>query len=157
MELQEKKIQTEIIWLSEICAYVITTWSFPTHVWVTPSGSEYVVNNVLCPYKVTSTRSAVRMAWMALMTREGDTRGTQKALEGKCEEKRSLGKPTGTKKDNFKLDLQEIRWRHGLVWSGLERANGGLLRIWKNTLGFYNLQRFSWELRYSGLLRSEKW
>jgi hypothetical protein len=46
---------------------------------------------------------------MALMAREGDTRGTQKALEGKSDEKISLEKPTGTQDDNIKLDLQEIR------------------------------------------------
>ena len=54
-------------------------------------------------------RSSVRMACMTLMTREGDTRGTQKTLEGKSEENKSLVKPTGTKEDNIKLDLQEIR------------------------------------------------
>jgi hypothetical protein len=44
-------------------------------------------------------------ASMALMAREGDMRGTQKALEGKHDEERSLGKPTGTQDDNIKLDL----------------------------------------------------
>jgi hypothetical protein len=38
-------------------------------------------------------KSAVHMASMALRAREGDTRGTQKALEDKREEKRSLEKP----------------------------------------------------------------
>jgi hypothetical protein len=46
---------------------------------------------------------------MALTACEGDTRGTQKALEGKREKKRSLGKPTGTQEDKNTLDLQEIR------------------------------------------------
>jgi hypothetical protein len=49
------------------------------------------------------------MAGMALRACEQDTRGTQKASEGKSGEKRSLGKHTGTKEDNIKLDLQEIR------------------------------------------------
>ena len=57
----------------------------------------------------------MRMASIVLKAREGHTRGTQKSLKGKREEKRSLGKPTGTQEANNKLDLQARRRRHGLV------------------------------------------
>lgn len=49
------------------------------------------------------------MASMVFKARKGDTRGKQKSLKGKREEKRSLGKPTGMQELNIKLDLQARR------------------------------------------------
>jgi hypothetical protein len=34
---------------------------------------------------------------------------------GKPERKRPLGRPRRTWKDNIKMDLQELKWRHGII------------------------------------------
>jgi hypothetical protein len=45
----------------------------------------------------------------------GERRGAYKALVGKPEGRRSLGRPRRRWEDNIKMDLREVAWgRHGL-------------------------------------------
>jgi hypothetical protein len=40
----------------------------------------------------------------------GERRGAYRALVGKPEGKRLLGRPRGRWKDNIKMDLRQVRW-----------------------------------------------
>jgi len=44
----------------------------------------------------------------------GEMRGVYRVLVGKLEGKRTLGRPRRRWDDNIKMDLQEVRWGHGL-------------------------------------------
>ena len=77
-------------------------------------GSEYrPFNDVYLPtiIRVTKTR-IVRWAGHVACMRE--RKGAYWVLEGKPEGKRPLGRPRHRWEDNIKIDLQELRWRHGL-------------------------------------------
>jgi len=50
-------------------------------------------------------------------------RGLYRILVGKSEGKRSLGRTKRIWEDNIKMDLQEVRWGHGLDLSGSECGN----------------------------------
>jgi hypothetical protein len=51
----------------------------------------------------------------------GKRRCTYRALMGKPEEKKPLGRPRRRWENNNKMDLQEVGWGHGLDLSGLEK------------------------------------
>jgi hypothetical protein len=53
------------------------------------------------------------------LKRMGEMRGVCRVLVGKPEGKRPLGRPRRGWED-IKMDLQEVRWGHGLDWSGSE-------------------------------------
>jgi len=55
----------------------------------------------------------------------GESSGVYRALVGKPEGKRPLGRPRHRWEDNIKMDLQEVRWGAwtGLMW--LRIATGG--------------------------------
>jgi hypothetical protein len=59
------------------------------------------------------------MEWAGQVARMGKRRGTYWVLVEKPEGKRPLGGPKRRWKDN-KMDLQEVRWSHGLIWPKLE-------------------------------------
>jgi len=44
----------------------------------------------------------------------GARRGAYTVLVGKTEGKKPLGRPRSRWEHNIKIDLQEVRWRHGL-------------------------------------------
>jgi hypothetical protein len=48
----------------------------------------------------------------------GARRGAYRVLAGRPEERRQLGISTHRWKNNFKTDLQYVRWSHGLDCSG---------------------------------------
>jgi len=48
----------------------------------------------------------------------GEGRGVYRGLMGKTEETRPLGRPKHRRKDNIKMDLQEVGCR-GMDWIGL--------------------------------------
>jgi hypothetical protein len=48
----------------------------------------------------------------------GERRGAYRALVGKPEGGRPLGRPRRRKEDNIKMDLREVGWR-GLDWISL--------------------------------------
>jgi hypothetical protein len=48
----------------------------------------------------------------------GERRGAYRALVGKPEGRRPLGRPTRRWEDNIKMDFQEVGWGHGLDQSG---------------------------------------
>jgi hypothetical protein len=48
----------------------------------------------------------------------GERRGACRALVGKPEGRRSLGRPRRRWEDNIKMDLREARWGHGVDQSG---------------------------------------
>jgi hypothetical protein len=54
-----------------------------------------------------------RMRWMGLVARMGEKRRAYRILVGRPEGRRPLGRPRRRWEDNIKMDLQEVRWRHG--------------------------------------------
>jgi hypothetical protein len=48
----------------------------------------------------------------------GERKGAYRALVGKPEGRRPLGRPRRRWEDNIKTDLQEVGWRHRLDQSG---------------------------------------
>jgi hypothetical protein len=48
----------------------------------------------------------------------GERRGAYRALVGKPEGRRPLGRPRRRWEDNIKMDLSEVGWGHGLDQSG---------------------------------------
>ena len=55
-----------------------------------------------------------RMRWAGHVARMGERRGVYRVLVGIPEGKRQLGRPGRRWEDNIELDLQEVRWGHGL-------------------------------------------
>jgi hypothetical protein len=60
----------------------------------------------------------------------GERRRAYKALVGKPEGRRTLGKPRRRRDDNIKVDLREVGWgaQTGLIWLMIG-TGGGLLCI----------------------------
>jgi hypothetical protein len=58
----------------------------------------------------------------------GERRGAYRALVGKPEGRRPLGRPKRRWEDNIKMDLQEVRWGAwtGSIWLRIG-TGGGLL------------------------------
>jgi hypothetical protein len=59
-----------------------------------------------------------RLRWAGHAARMGVRRGVYRALVGKPEGRRPLGRPRRRWEDNIKMDLQEVGWGHGLDQSG---------------------------------------
>ena len=55
-----------------------------------------------------------RMRWAGHVARMGKRRDVCKVLVGKPEGKRPLERPRRIRKDNIKVDFQELGWGHGL-------------------------------------------
>jgi hypothetical protein len=53
------------------------------------------------------------------VARIGERRGAYRALVGKPEGKRQLGRPTHRWEDNIKMDLREVGWGGGADWIDL--------------------------------------
>jgi hypothetical protein len=70
-----------------------------------------------------------RLRWAGHVARIGVRRGAYRALVGKPEGRRPLGRPRRRWKDNIKMDLREIGW--GGAWTGSKwpriGTGGGLL------------------------------
>jgi hypothetical protein len=49
----------------------------------------------------------------------GERRGAYRALEGKPEGRRPLGRPRRRWEDNIKMDLREVEWGGGMDWINL--------------------------------------
>jgi hypothetical protein len=60
----------------------------------------------------------------------GDRKGAYRALVGKPEGRRPLGRPRRRWEDNIKVDLREVGWgaQTGLIWLRIG-TGGGLLCI----------------------------
>ena len=56
-----------------------------------------------------------RMGWAGHVARMGERRGVYRALVGKPEGKRPLGRLRRRWEDNIKMDLEEVGWG---VWTG---------------------------------------
>jgi hypothetical protein len=56
-----------------------------------------------------------RMRWAGNVVRMGERGGAYRVLMGKPEGKRRLGRTRHRRKDNIKMDLQEVEWG---VWTG---------------------------------------
>jgi hypothetical protein len=56
-----------------------------------------------------------RLRWAGHVARMGERRGTYRALVGKPEGRRPLGRPRRRWEDNIKLDLREVGWG-GMDW-----------------------------------------
>ena len=55
-----------------------------------------------------------RMRWEGHVARMGESIAAYRVLVGIPEGKRQLGRPGRRWEDNIELDLQEVRWGHGL-------------------------------------------
>ena len=49
------------------------------------------------------------------MARMGERRGAYRVLAGKSKGEKPLGSSRRRREDNFKMNIQEVRWGHGLV------------------------------------------
>ena len=58
-----------------------------------------------------------RMRWAEHVARMGEKRGEYRALVGKPEGKRPLGRPSRRWVDNIRMDLQVGMWVYGLDWA----------------------------------------
>jgi hypothetical protein len=69
-----------------------------------------------------------RLRWAGHVARMGERRSAYRALVGKPEGRRSLGRHRYRWEDNFKMDIQEVGWG---TWTGLSwlkiGTGGGLL------------------------------
>jgi hypothetical protein len=60
------------------------------------------------------------LRWEGHVARMGERRGAYRALVGKSEGRRPLGRPRRRWEDNIEMDLREVGWGgHGLDQSGL--------------------------------------
>jgi hypothetical protein len=55
-----------------------------------------------------------RMKWAGRIARMGVRRDAYRSLVGKPEGNRPFGSPRFRWEDNIKMDLQKVRWGHGL-------------------------------------------
>jgi hypothetical protein len=71
-----------------------------------------------------------RLRWAGHVERMGERRGAYRALVGKPEGRRPLGRPRRRWEDNIKMDLREVGWGAltGLPWLRIG-TGGGLLCI----------------------------
>ena len=66
------------------------------------------LNNLYCsPYIIRMIRSR-RMRWAEHVAHVGERRGVYRALVGKPEGKRPLGRPRRRREDNIKMDILEV-------------------------------------------------
>jgi hypothetical protein len=83
--------------------------------------------------------------WEAIRFHITYTGGVYRALVGKPEGRRPLGRPRRRWEDNIKMDLREVGWRAwtGSIWLRI-RTGGGLLwmRLW--TFRVHKMRRISW-------------
>jgi hypothetical protein len=70
-----------------------------------------------------------RMRWTGHVARMGEDRGVHRALVGKPDGKRPLGRPRHRWEDNIKIDFQEVGGGVGTGWSWLRIGTGGRL-LW---------------------------
>jgi hypothetical protein len=63
-----------------------------------------------------------RLRWVGHVARMGERRSTYRALVGKPEGWRQLGRPRRRWEDNIKMDLREVGWGHRLDRSGSRKG-----------------------------------
>jgi hypothetical protein len=59
-----------------------------------------------------------RLRWAGNVASMAERRGAYRALVGKPEGRRPLGRPRRRWEDNIKMDLREVGWGHGLDQCG---------------------------------------
>jgi hypothetical protein len=67
-----------------------------------------------------------RLRWAGYVACMGDRRGTYRALLGKPEEWRPLGRSRHRWEDNIKMDLREVGWGGAWTGSNLRRIRTGV-------------------------------
>jgi hypothetical protein len=69
-----------------------------------------------------------RLRWAGHVASMGERRGAYRALVGKAEGRRPLGRPRRRWEDNIKMDLREVGWGAwtGSIWLRIG-TGGGLL------------------------------
>jgi hypothetical protein len=69
-----------------------------------------------------------RIRWAGHGARMGDRKGVYRAMVGKPEEKRPLGRPRRRWEDNIKMNLQEVCWGiwTELIWLRIGTGGGHL-------------------------------
>ena len=73
------------------------------------------LNDLYCSSNIVRVIKARRMRWAGHVARMGERKGVHRVMVGKPEEKRLLGRPRRSWKDNIKMDLQEVGCG---VWTG---------------------------------------
>jgi hypothetical protein len=72
-----------------------------------------------------------RLKWEGHVAPMGERRGAYRALVGKPNGRRQLGRPRHRWENNIKMDLQEVGWGGGGAWTGTMwlriGTSGGLL------------------------------
>jgi len=69
-----------------------------------------------------------RMKWAGHVARMGEERGVYRALVGKPEGRRPMGRPRRRWVDNIRMDLQEVRCGY-MDWIGLAQDRDGWRRL----------------------------
>jgi hypothetical protein len=59
-----------------------------------------------------------RLRWSGHVACMGERRGAYRALVGKPEGRRPLGRPRHRWENNIKMDLRQVGWGRRLGWSG---------------------------------------
>jgi hypothetical protein len=67
-----------------------------------------------------------RLRWAGHVARMGESRGAYRALVGKPEGRRPLGRPRRRWEDNIKMDLREVGW-WGVDWIDLAQDRRALV------------------------------
>jgi len=103
------------------------------------SGENYndeELNDLYCPPNIFRGIKSRRMRWAGHVARIGERRGVYRALVGKLEGKRPLGRPRRRWEDNIKMDLQEVECG-GMDWIDLDHDRD---RCWALVNAVMNLR-----------------
>jgi hypothetical protein len=76
------------------------------------------LNDLYCSPNIVRVIKSRRMRWAGHVARMGEERVLYRALVGKPEERRPLGRPRRRWVDNIRMDLQEVGCRY-MDWIGL--------------------------------------
>jgi hypothetical protein len=84
------------------------------------------------------------LRWAGHVARMGERRGAYRALVGKAEGRRPLGRLRRRWENNIKMDLREVGWGAwtASIWITIG-TGGGLLCIRRRTFGFHKMRGIS--------------
>jgi len=83
------------------------------------------LNDLYSSPNIVRVIKSIRMRWVGHVARMDEDRGVYRALVGKPEGKRPLGRPRHRWVDNIRMDLQEVGCEY-IDWIGLAQDGGRL-------------------------------